>query len=75
MAPSHAAQVSNGQNFGELALMYDQPRAATVRAKSGGKLWALARVPFKVFLIMSNRNQAAADTKYGLTRHEEACCC
>ena len=28
-------------SFGELALMYNQPRAATVTAKTSGQLWQL----------------------------------
>lgn len=39
--------VMNGGSFGELALMYGSPRAATVRAVSDGKLWALDRTTFR----------------------------
>eukprot|EP00941_MAST-03F_sp_MAST-3F-sp1_P000409 g409.t1 len=42
-----------GQNFGELALMYDAARAASVRAKTNGVLWALDRKPFRKFLEKS----------------------
>lgn len=31
----------NRGSFGELALMYNQPRMATVTARTPGKLWAL----------------------------------
>lgn len=39
--------VVNGGSFGELALLYGSPRAATVRAVSDGKLWALNRTTFR----------------------------
>ena len=34
--------------FGELALLYGRPRAASVVAKSKGKLWRLARAGFRL---------------------------
>jgi cAMP-dependent protein kinase regulator len=33
----------NKGSFGELALMYNQPRAATIIATSEGSLWAMVR--------------------------------
>jgi CRP-like cAMP-binding protein/serine/threonine protein phosphatase PrpC len=38
-------------SFGELALMYNKPRAATVRALSAGVLWALDRLAFRCILL------------------------
>lgn len=38
-------------SFGELALMYNMPRAATIRAASDGKLWALDRLTFKRIVL------------------------
>jgi cAMP-dependent protein kinase regulator len=50
-------QVSNikaGGSFGELALMYNAPRAATVvSAEAGCTLWALDRVTFRRILMES----------------------
>jgi cAMP-dependent protein kinase regulator len=40
-----------GGSFGELALMYNAPRAATVRCSSESVLWALDRVTFRRILM------------------------
>lgn len=40
-----------GDAFGELAIMYNAPRAATCRAQTECKLWALDRVSFKVIVV------------------------
>lgn len=42
---------SDGSSFGELALMYNSPRAATVLAKSDCILWALDRLTFRRILL------------------------
>ena len=39
--------------FGELALMYNAPRNATVKARDNCKLWALDRVAFKYIMMQS----------------------
>ncbi|CAG8503667.1 30108_t:CDS:2, partial [Racocetra persica] len=39
--------VADGGSFGELALMYNNPRAATVKAKTDGILWAVSRDDFR----------------------------
>merc|ERR1719261_2433326 len=42
---------SPGGSFGELALMYNSPRAATVIAASNASLWRLDRATFRNVLI------------------------
>lgn len=41
-------------SFGELALMYDKPRAASVVAVTDGVLWALHRTAFRSILMKSS---------------------
>lgn len=43
----------NGGSFGELALMYNMPRAATIQAASAGSLWAMDRQTFRRILLKS----------------------
>ena len=45
--------VSEGYGFGELALIYGQPRAATVIAKVDCKLWAIDRDTYRRILMGS----------------------
>lgn len=42
---------SDGSSFGELALMYNSPRAATVIAKTDCIVWALDRMTFRRILL------------------------
>ncbi|KAJ2707210.1 hypothetical protein FB645_000887 [Coemansia sp. IMI 203386] len=49
--PKWVAEVADGGSFGELALMYNAPRAATVTATSGATLWALDRITFRSLLM------------------------
>jgi cAMP-dependent protein kinase regulator len=44
-------QVKEGGSFGELALLYDAPRAATVVAVSPTRCWAIDRMTFKQVMI------------------------
>lgn len=48
------ASYTDGDSFGELAIMYNSPRAATCIAKSGNvRLWAIDRVSFKVIMMQT----------------------
>lgn len=40
-------------SFGELALLYNMPRAATIRASTNGRLWAMDRQTFRRILLKS----------------------
>lgn len=44
-------ETGKGKGFGELALLYDAPRAATVRATSDLRAWAVDRVTFKQVMM------------------------
>jgi cAMP-dependent protein kinase regulator len=53
-APSEQTKVhayKPGDAFGELAIMYNAPRAATCRVSKFAKLWSLDRVSFKVIVV------------------------
>ncbi|MCO5604258.1 hypothetical protein L7F22_058421 [Adiantum nelumboides] len=44
-------EYSAGDSFGELALLYNAPRAATVKASSNCTLWAMDRMTFRAILL------------------------
>lgn len=47
------AHYESGTGFGELALLYNSPRAATVQCVEAGRLWAIDRAVFNVIMIES----------------------
>lgn len=49
--PIKVTEYENGGSFGELALMYNAPRAATVTATKDSVIWALDRVTFRRILM------------------------
>jgi len=58
--PNLVASYYEGDSFGELAIMYNSPRAATCIAEGKVRLWALDRVSYKVILMkttISKRSQ------------------
>lgn len=50
---------STGDAFGELALLYNAPRAATIKAKTNGKLFQLDRVTFNRIVKESSEKKRA----------------
>jgi cAMP-dependent protein kinase regulator len=53
-----------GSSFGELALLYAQPRAATVVSTSACTLWALDRITFRSILMETNSRRRALYEKF-----------
>jgi len=49
--PNNVAVVGKGGSFGELALIYGSPRAATVTAKTDVTLWAIDRGSYRQVLM------------------------
>ncbi|XP_065569366.1 cAMP-dependent protein kinase type II regulatory subunit-like isoform X2 [Artemia franciscana] len=49
--PKLVGNYDNVGSFGELALMYNMPRAATIQAVSSGLLWAMDRPTFRRILL------------------------
>eukprot|EP00931_Biecheleriopsis_adriatica_P115382 TRINITY_DN91183_c0_g1_i1.p1 TRINITY_DN91183_c0_g1~~TRINITY_DN91183_c0_g1_i1.p1 ORF type:complete len:784 (-),score=234.97 TRINITY_DN91183_c0_g1_i1:168-2477(-) len=54
---STIADVKEGGSFGELALMYFAPRAATITAKEDSSVWVTARQQFKDILLRANEDE------------------
>jgi len=54
-------------SFGGLALMYNAPRNANVKAVTDGKLWAIHRQVFR--RILSNTNAMALHRRYAFLSH------
>lgn len=63
--PSHSsprrmvATVSDGKGFGELALLYNSPRAATVISRTPCALWSLDRATFSAVLLRATAQRRA----------------
>ena len=53
MNKDHFGSISETGSFGELALIYGTPRAATIKAKSDVKLWAIDRDSYRRILMGS----------------------
>lgn len=49
----HSSTIGEGGSFGELALIYGTPRAATVKAKTEVKLWGIDRDSYRRILMGS----------------------
>eukprot|EP00397_Hematodinium_sp_SG-2012_P025172 GEMP01026276.1.p1 GENE.GEMP01026276.1~~GEMP01026276.1.p1 ORF type:complete len:356 (+),score=71.58 GEMP01026276.1:228-1295(+) len=56
--PKKVLEVGAGSSFGELALMYNAPRAATIRCTSEtSRVWVLDRQPFQMLLITAESSK------------------
>jgi CRP-like cAMP-binding protein len=57
------AEYNEGSSFGELALLYNAPRAATVTCTEGGRLWALERKRFRYVMVQTNSASLTAKSE------------
>ncbi|NXU35114.1 KAP0 kinase, partial [Drymodes brunneopygia] len=57
-----ATSVGEGGSFGELALIYGTPRAATVKAKTNVKLWGIDRDSYRRILMASIPSKPGGNT-------------
>jgi len=57
------AMLKRGNCFGELALVYNIPRNATVKAVQSGKVWFLHRSTFRKILTEQNRSASTQNIK------------
>ncbi|KAH9555843.1 hypothetical protein CY35_08G137400 [Sphagnum magellanicum] len=55
--PEMVKTYSAGDSFGELALLYDAPRAATVKASTDCIVWAMDRGTFRSILMTSTNEK------------------
>lgn len=51
--PKHVHTYDGSGSFGELALLYNMPRAATIQAATEGSLWGMDRQTFRRILLKS----------------------
>ncbi len=52
------ASISDGKSFGELALLYNTPRQATIRSQGPSQLFSLDRVTFRYILAKSSADRS-----------------
>mmetsp|Transcript_51586 Transcript_51586/g.116712 ORF Transcript_51586/g.116712 Transcript_51586/m.116712 type:complete len:336 (-) Transcript_51586:148-1155(-) len=57
MPPERVMVATDGMSFGELALMYNVPRAATVQCVEAGCLWCLEREVFQMMLVTAENSK------------------
>ncbi|KAF0269487.1 hypothetical protein FOG48_01401 [Hanseniaspora uvarum] len=57
-------EAGRGATFGELALMYNSPRQATVRSKTPCKMYLLDRITFKKILLNNSYSQRSLFEKF-----------
>eukprot|EP00440_Ansanella_granifera_P040838 gb/GFBE01044284.1/.p1 GENE.gb/GFBE01044284.1/~~gb/GFBE01044284.1/.p1 ORF type:complete len:770 (+),score=265.98 gb/GFBE01044284.1/:1-2310(+) len=57
-------KVESGGSFGELALLYFAPRAATITAAADSTVWVCARQQFKDILLRATANELEENLKH-----------
>ena len=57
--PRYVKSFGVGDSFGELALMYNCPRTATIQARTDVVLWSLDRVSFRMIVLEANTKKAS----------------
>lgn len=57
--PQRVKSFGPGDSFGELALMYNCPRTATITAATDAVLWSLDRVSFRMIVLEANTKKAS----------------
>jgi len=62
--PKLMQTVASGGSFGELALLYQAPRAATVKAKETSSVWVIDRKNFKDILMKVSDERIKSYVKY-----------
>jgi cGMP-dependent protein kinase len=63
-AAASVGEIGKGGSFGELALMYFAPRAATITATTAGQLWVIDRNQFKNILSKTSEDLLMTNVKY-----------
>eukprot|EP00429_Kryptoperidinium_foliaceum_P072011 CAMPEP_0176071988 /NCGR_PEP_ID=MMETSP0120_2-20121206/35958_1 /TAXON_ID=160619 /ORGANISM="Kryptoperidinium foliaceum, Strain CCMP 1326" /LENGTH=452 /DNA_ID=CAMNT_0017405649 /DNA_START=65 /DNA_END=1423 /DNA_ORIENTATION=+ len=62
--PGKVLEYGPGSMFGELALMYNAPRAATVTATSSSRVWALDRESFQMMLATAENTKKSTHEEF-----------
>ena len=56
--------MEEGEGFGEVALLYDDKRTATIVAKTDGAVWVLDGNIFKQIIIQSTKERRSTELRF-----------